>query len=150
MSLFGELDVESADDNPWIKKDGTYISDLTGLSVKPTKAGDKMGLSLEFKIVEGIYKGRLIKNWLWIPSQEQLKDPDEEKAARAAQAVSQLKYTMTSMGVPADRVNSVQAEDLMAMDQKYEVTIRNKNGSENVTGIAVHEESGSTASPFGG
>lgn len=149
MSLFGDLDVESADDNPWIKKDGTYNAALSGLAVKPTKGGDKVGLSLEFKIVDGIYKTRIIRQWLWIPSQEHLKDPDEEKAAKAAQAVSQLKYTMTSMGVPAERVNSVQAEDLMAMDQTYDVTIRNKNGSENVTGIAVHEESGSTSSPFG-
>jgi hypothetical protein len=149
MSLFGELDVESAEDNPWLKPDGTYLCDLVGLSVKPTAKGDKQGLRLEFKIVKGEKKGRNITPWYWIPTAADLKSSDDEFRGKAATAVSQLKKTMMDMGVPAERINDLQAEDLMNMNQQYDVTIYNKNGSENVRSIAVADAStGSGGNPF--
>lgn len=162
MSLFGDLDVESAEDNPWLKPDGPYKCALAGVSVKATKAGDKMGMTLEFKIVEGSKKGRKITPWNWIPTKNQLagykslqskdnEEKDEEFAERAATAVSQLKKNMMDMGIPADRINSMDAQNLMDMEQLYIVTIRNKNGSENVTSIAVDEDTaGGSPNPFAG
>lgn len=158
-NLFGELDVESAEDNPWLKPDGTYRCGLADVSVKLTKKEDKMGMTLEFKITEGVKKGRQIKPWYWIPTPNQVKGftslkpedgqvKDAEFAEKAANATSTLKLVMKNMGVPADKINSIKSQDLLDMAQEYDVTIQNKNGSENVKSIAVAEEGETKFDPF--
>lgn len=154
-NLFGELDVESAEDNPWLKPDGPYRCGLADVSVKLTKKEDKMGMTLEFKITEGAKKGRQIKPWYWIPTPNQVKGfptlkPEEgqvkdvEFAEKAANATSTLKLVMKNMGVPADKINTITSQDLLDLQQEYIVTIQNKNGSENVKSISVADNEGET------
>lgn len=150
-NLFGELDVESAEDNPWFKPDGTYRCGLADVTVKLTKNEDKMGMTLVFKVTQDFKKGRQIKPWYWIPTPNQIKGypslkpeegqvKDPEFAEKAANATSTLKMVMKNMGVPADKINTLKSQDLMDMAQEYDVTIQNKNGSENIKSIAVNDD----------
>jgi hypothetical protein len=164
-NLFGDLDVESAEDNPWIKPDGTYHCYLTKVSVGLTKNQDKRGMNLEYTIVEGPKKTRKIKEWKWVPSSAQVKgydslEPlsqlnidgmvsDEDLAEKAANAVSYLKARLKDFGIPSDKMNSIQSQDLMDLELDLNITIRNKNGNENIVNIALYEGE-SSSDPFGG
>lgn len=158
MSLFGDLDVESAEDNPWFKPDGPYECYLHSVKVGPTKGGDKMGMMLEYKIASGSKAGRLISEWKWVPTTNQIQGykslhpvdgqvKDDEFGEKAAQAVSYLKARMKDFGIPSDRINKMEAEDLLALELHLTVTIQNKNGSENVRAVALYEND-DNISPF--
>ena len=45
QSIWGDLDVESAADDPFAVPNNTYRAILTDAKVGPTKAGDKVGLT---------------------------------------------------------------------------------------------------------
>lgn len=158
MSLFGDLDVESAEDNPWFKPDGVYECYLHSVKVGATKAGDKMGMTLEYKIASGPKVGRIINEWKWVPTPNQVQgykslspkdgqEKDDEFGEKASQAVSYLKARMKDFGIPSDRINSITSQDLLDLELHLNVTIQNKNGSENVRAVGPFE-SDELSSPF--
>lgn len=109
MGLFGDLDVKSAEDNPWFVPSNVYKADLFKAEVKDGKNGK--GLTLTYKISEGQHKGKTVSEWKDIPSPA---DPDnlteEEEKAR-----SYLKMRLKSLGIPEARMNDVEPEDLMGL-----------------------------------
>lgn len=131
MSLFGELDVASADDDPYSIPDNTYETFLYDVKVGPTKANDKIGMTLVFKISEGQYEGREIREWKWVPQPVDPKNPTQEEAS----AASYLKARMVDLGVTADRMNSIEPDELIGI--KCTVTVKTKNGYANVRGVKL-------------
>src|SRR6476469_8152494 len=100
MSLFGELDVASAEDDPFSVPAGMYESYLTSVKVGPTKAGDKVGMSLEYTINGGDHAGKKVTEWKEIPRPSDPKNPSAEDK----RAMSFLKQRMLNLGIPEARI----------------------------------------------
>ena len=128
MSLFGDLDIESAEDDPFAIPDNTYDCFLTDVKVGPTKAGDKQGMTLEFTIAEGDHQDKRIQEWKRIPDPAKPLEDDER-------AKSFLKARMLDLGIPAERVNSVTADDLLGIH--CFVSVKNNNGYTNVRKVTL-------------
>lgn len=113
MSIFGELDVESANDDPFQIPDNTYRATVTDAKVGPTNNGDKVGLTIVYTInSDDEHDGKSVSEWKHIPTPNDPKNltPEESKAA------SFLKQRMLSLGIPAERINSVTPDDLKARE----------------------------------
>lgn len=112
MGLFDELDVAGAADNPFAIPDDTYacvVSDVI------TKANDKgnMGMTVKYKVTEGQYKDREITEYRRIPHKD---DKDQMDEGKKASALSYVKLTLSRLGIPEDRMNSVGKDDLVGID----------------------------------
>jgi hypothetical protein len=133
MGLFGDLDVASAADNPFEIPANTYECTLTDVSVGPTKAGDKVGMTLKYTIQgDGDYADMDITEWKEIP---QPADP-QNLTAEEKRANSWLKQRLLSLGVPETRVNSVEVDDLLGTDLTVTIA-EGKKGYMNVTKVEV-------------
>lgn len=165
MSLFGEIDVASANDNPFYKEDGQYVCRLTGAEIKTAhKTGDK-GLALKYTIIEGKKKGQFINEWKPIPFSWQLNgyeteedekntvNYDDEIAGNAQRSLSFLKSRLKDFGFPPEKMNVLEPKDFLELPNLV-VSIKNENGRENVKGVdlqgSVVAKGGKKKDPFSG
>jgi len=163
MSLFGELDVASANENPYYKEDGVYLCQLTNAELKTAKNGVSKGLALKYTILEGEKKGLSINEWKPVPAPWNLngyETAEDEKntvnydadiAANASRSLSYLKARLVEFGIPAEKMNDLEPKDLLELPH-MNVTIRNKNDRENITGVELitgTTSSNGTSDPFG-
>lgn len=135
MSLFGDLDIESAEDDPFAIPDNTYDCFLTDVTVKPTKDESKVGMTLEFTISEGDHAEKKIQEWKRIPASSELTSEDTKIKADAERAMSFLKARMLDLGIPAERINSVGRDDLVGIHCL--VAVKNNNGYTNVRKVTL-------------
>lgn len=163
MSLFGDLDVASANENPFWKDDGTYRCQVSGAEIKTSNKNGSKGLALKYNISEGPKKGQFIQEWKPIPfvweingyeTEQEMNDRvnyDDEIASRAQRNLSFLKARLKDFGLPPEKMNTLEAKDLLELPE-LDVTIKNENGRENVKGVqlAVAGSSGSKGDPFSG
>jgi hypothetical protein len=134
-SIFGELDVESAADDPFAIPDNTYRAVLTDAKVGPTKAGDKIGLTLIYTInSDDQFNERIVSEWKGIPEPNDPKNLTEDESRQAAF----LKQRMLSLGIPPERINSVTPDDLIG--RECFITIFNKNGYMNIRKLVLIDE----------
>lgn len=148
MSLFGELDVASANDNPFFKEDGPYTCVVSGAEIKTAKKTGDKGLAIKYTIVDGPKKGQFINEWKPIPmpwnlngyeSEENMKNTtgyDDEIAGNAQRSLSFLKSRLKDFGFPPEKMNNLDAKDILNLPQLV-VTIKNENGRENVKGVEL-------------
>lgn len=143
MGLFGELDIQSAEDNPWLVPANTYEADLFEVSVKESKPDKNnhisKGLSLIYKISSGDHIGKTVSEWKTIPEPADPANPtpDEKKAA------SYIKQRLTSLGVPESRMNTVDVNDLQGLPVIVKVTV---NGEyTNVSRVELRTTEGKTS-----
>ena len=115
MGLFGDLDVSSAEDNPWMVPANTYEADLYEVEVKPNKAGDKKNLILTYKISSGEHTGKTVTEYKQVPSGSDT--PEDKKAA------SYIKQRLSTLGVPESRMNTVEVNDLVGTPVTIKVTV---------------------------
>ena len=108
MGLFGDLDIASAEENPWLIPPNSYEAFLFEVAVKDDKNGGR-GLSLVYKISTGAHEGKTAQEWKGIPNPDDPANPtaDEKKAA------SYIKQRLSSLGVPESRMNTVEVSDLV-------------------------------------
>lgn len=119
MSLFGELDLEDAPDDPNAIPDDTYKAFLVDVKQGPTqKDPQKIGTTFKFKISEGKYDGREVTEW-----KSSMKDDDE-------QTKGYLKARLLSLGIPEDRLSTVEKDDLVGKEVR--ITVKNRNGYTNI------------------
>jgi hypothetical protein len=135
MGIFGELDVEAAADDPFAVPNNTYRTILTDAKVGPTKAGDKIGMTLTWTIQsEDEHNGKMITEWKHIPTPANPKElTDEEK-----RTTSFLKKRMLDLGIPPERINSITPDDLIG--RECMVSVVNNNGYVNVKKVLLVEE----------
>lgn len=137
-SIFGDLDIASAEDNPFEIAPGTYQATISDVSVRPTKAGDKTGLIIEYTITDENETGKKVSEWKEIPA---------KGSKNEATAASFLKLRLSSLGIPENRMNSLQTDDLMNLDVVVSVK---KNGEyTNVVKVALDDGPNVDDSPFG-
>lgn len=162
MSLFGELDVASANENPYYKEDGPYTCQLTGAELKTAKNGVSKGLALKYTILEGDKKGLSINEWKPVPTPWNLMgyttkedmdntvNHDDEVASNSNRSLSYLKARLIEFGIPPEEMNDLEPKTLLELPHMI-VTIRNKNDRENITGVELITDSTSsvgTTDPF--
>ena len=133
MGLFDGIDIESAADDPFAIDDGTYEAFVTEIKVGLTKDETKNGMTTTFRISEGENEGKLVSRWLLVPSIEDPKNPTADES----RALSFLKSHLMSLGVPAEKVNEVDADDLVGTE--VYITVRSANGYTNVRKIALKD-----------
>jgi hypothetical protein len=129
--MFGDLDLESAQDDPFAIPDNSYVAYLTDVRVGPTKNGDKVGMTMEYTIDEGPHSSKKISEWKQIPQPVDPKNLTDEEM----RAMSFIKQRMLSLGVPAEKINEVKPDDLIGT--KVVVAVKNKGGYTNVRSIQV-------------
>ena len=112
MGLFDELDVAGAADNPFSIPDDTYPCVVSDVITKKNAKGN-MGMTVIYKVTEGEYAGREISEYQRVPHPE---DNEKLDAAKAANARSFIKRTLSRLGIPEDRMNTVGKDDLVGID----------------------------------
>lgn len=134
MSLFGELDVDiaAADDNPFEVPAGIYSGFVSDVEVKESQKGNQ-GLMITYTVGpdDAEYAGRTIGEWKNLPV------PGD---AKAAQAASFLKLRLLSLGVPEDKINSIEADDLIGTAVVFTVA-DGKDGYKNIRKVTLDEGS---------
>lgn len=141
MSLFGDLDVASAADNPFVVKDGTYEATVAEAEVKVNEEKNKKSLVLTYAITtEGEMHGRKVQEYKTIPAN----GDESEQAARDA---SFLKMRLSSLGIPEKMMNTLEIDDLVGIE--CVITVVNKNDFTNVKRLTL-PKSGATSqgNPF--
>ena len=124
-SLFEDLDLENAADDPWKHPDNTYNCALTESSAGPTKDASKKGWSLEYTILVGDRAGMVIQEW------KQLKPADEKTR-------SFVKQRLASFNIPPDQMNSVNHEKLLNDPALKNLAVTVKGGR--VTAVKIMDE----------
>jgi hypothetical protein len=136
-SIFGALDIESAQDDPFKVDDGTYHATVTGAKVGPTNAGDKIGFTITYKITdEGDMEGKDVKEWQNIPQPVDPQNPTTEEKRSA----SYLKARLLALGVPAGGMNDMQPDDLLGTD--VVITVAEKDGYTNIKKLVLDTGAG--------
>lgn len=136
-SLFGDLALEGAPDDPFAIPDSTYRAYLTDVKKGPTKDKSKVGVTFRYKISEGDHKDQEITEW-------KSANPGDDTRTK-----SFLKQRIIGLGVPADRISVVDPSDLIG--KEVFVTTKMRNGFTNVQNVVPVDagtEAGVTKSPF--
>lgn len=149
MSIFGDLDIESAADDPFGVDPGTYNAVVSDVEVKDSKDGSKKGLWLTYSITEctenPAMEGRKVSEWKTIPQPEDPKNPSAEDS----RAMSFLKLRLASLGIPPTHMNTVQFEDLIGID--VVITVEKNGEYTNVKRVEIPTSNGngfSAENPF--
>lgn len=159
LGLFGDLDIASANDNPFYKPDDTYLCLITSAGVKKSQKGTR-GWTIDYTIQEGKYKGRRIQEWKNIPWPWQVKGYETEEAMKnggeksekiaedADRDLSFLKGRLKDFGIPEEQMNSIQPAEIMDLSW-LNVTMRNDDGREKITKVKLAgSNSSAEADPF--
>ena len=118
MGIFGDLDVASAEDNPWAIPANSYECTVYTVEVKRDK-NEVLGMEFIYKISSGEHEGKTCREWKVIPVPDDPKNltADEKKAA------SYLKMRLKSLGVPETRMNNINVNDLLGLDVVVKVVV---------------------------
>lgn len=143
MSLFGELDVQSADDLDYTIPDNAYPAFVFDVKVGPTKNKDKVGMTIIYKISEGEYAERTVQEWKQIPQPADPKNLTQDES----RALSYLKARMESLGVPTDKINSVTPDDLIGTE--VVITLVTKGEYQNVRKVVAKADAEGIEDKFG-
>lgn len=151
MSIFGDLDLAAAADDPFAVNDGTYGAILTECTAGPTKKGDKKGMTFTYTIDESedtAMMGRKIVEWLEIPTPADPQNLTSEEQTKA----SRLKARLLSLGVPQERINYVTTGDLLGTSCVIRLVTTEKNGNsyQNVRELRLRDAAADTSNPFEG
>lgn len=136
MSLFGDLDVQHAADDPFNIEEGIYKGTISDVKVKQSSKGTT-GLVLTYTVTdeESPMVGRKIDEWKNVP---QPADPEnltpEEERDR-----SFLKMRLKSLGIPESEMNNVGTDDLVGLDVVF--TVKKKGEYTNVTKVELADDS---------
>jgi len=136
MGLFGDLDVASAKDNPNEIPPNTYHCVVTKVATAPTRNGEKLGMTITYKILSGDYEGKSFTEWKEIPQPVDPRNPtkDEERA------ISFIKQRLVSLGIPSDQMNSLKPDDLIGIEADVSVIENPKNPLyPQVRRVSLHE-----------
>ena len=149
MGLFDELDVAGAADNPFAIPDDTYECVVSDVIVKKNNKGN-MGMTVKYKVTSGQYADAEVTEYRRIPHPT---DSEQLSVAEAERSKSFLKRTLTSLGIPEDRMNSADKADLVGI-QCYVSTQQNgdftnvRNVSLTAGDDAVATVGGAVVNPF--
>jgi hypothetical protein len=129
-SLFGDLDLQQFDDDPWSIPDDTYEATVSNVEVARTNAETKLGMTIQYTITSGNASGQLVTEWKRVPERNNPQADDNRAGAF-------LKQRLLSFGIPESRLNEVKPDDLIGLD--VYITTRtglNKKNGQKVVNVA--------------
>jgi hypothetical protein len=142
MGLFGDLDVASASEDVFGVPDATYSAIVKG--VKMSKSDNKtdergnalVGMTVTYKLddPESQYVGREVGQYQTVPQPPS----GEPMTARETQNAGYLKRLLKNLGVPEERMNDVNSEDLVG--QEVYITTKKNGDYTNVTRVVLRSE----------
>lgn len=132
MGIFGDLDLEQYEDDPWKIKPDVYEATVTAVETKANKGNTGNFLVLTYTIQSGPNSKQTIQEWKGIPQPADPKNPTPEDARKG----SFLKQRLISLGVPLSRLNSVDTDDLVGVDV-YITVGENKQGFPQVNKVEL-------------
>lgn len=147
MSIFGDIDISSANDNPFFKPDGKYVCKVTKAEVRYSQQNNK-GMPIEYTIQEGEKQGKKINEWKTIPevwhvmgykTEEEWKEEvnySDKIKEDAARNLSFLKQRFKQFGFSPEEMNDIKAEDILNLPL-LEVEIKNQGGQERIWDIKL-------------
>lgn len=142
MSLFGDLDIAAAADDPFNIDEGVYEGTISAVTKKESNDKTKKGLVITYTVTdeESPMIGRKIDEWknLPQPADPHNMTPEEERD------VSFLKMRLKSLGVAEEDMNTVEPEDLIGTDVVF--TVKKKGEYTNVVKVELPSGSSDTAS----
>lgn len=153
MSIFGDIDVASANENPFFKPDGKYLCKVTNATVRRSNKGNK-GMPIEYTIQEGEKQGKKINEWKPVPEPWELEGYESEEDQKAEvnfsaklketseRDIAFIKQRMKQFGFANDEMNSVKPEDFLSLPL-LEVEIKNVNGQERIWSVEIYNPEGS-------
>lgn len=124
-SLFGELDIASASDDPYGVPDDTYKCVVSDLKIAKNSKGNR-GMTLTFKVAEGDYRGQEITDYKRLPSSE---DAEPLVGKKREDALSYIKLRLRDLGIPDSQMNSLKREDLVGTECYVSTIKKTSNGS---------------------
>lgn len=124
-SLFGDLDIASASDNPYGVPDDTYKCVVADLKIALNSKGNR-GMTLTFKVTEGDYKGQEITDYKRLPSSV---DKEPLTGKKREDALSYIKLRLRDLGIPDSQMNSLKREDLVGTECYVSTITKSSNGS---------------------
>lgn len=131
MGLFDELDLKNAPADPNAIPNGDYVAYLT--DVKPgtsQKAPDHKYVIFQYKIEDdGPYNGAEISEW-------KSADPSDDERKKGW-----LKQRLISLGVPEDRVDEVEPDDIIGT--KVVLQVKQNGQYTNVNRVTLYEDTSS-------
>lgn len=150
-SIFGDLDLEGASDDPFKVNGGTYTTVLEKIS-KTSKADKNglFGLSVNFKIFDceddPAMNGRTISEYKAIPQPKDPRNPTDKEA----QATAYLKQRLVSLGITKFSGSELAEELQRVTGEKYIVTVVENGDYTNVRSVKAMEDSAPTlaGNPF--
>jgi hypothetical protein len=134
MSIFGDLDVASASDDPFKVPANTYNAVVSESKVADSKDGSKKGLVLIYTVEDpgSEHHGKNVREWKTIPQPADPKNPSGEDL----RAMSFLKARLLDLGVPEERINSIQPDELIGKEVTIDVR-EGKNDFMNVNSVTL-------------
>lgn len=145
MSIFGDLDIANAENDPFSVAPGTYEATVSDVEVKDNKDKTLKGLWITYTITgEDVETGKKVTEWKTIPNPADPKNPSAEDK----RAMSFLKMRLSSLGIPESRMNTVGPEDLIGTD--VVITVKKNGEYTNVTKVEPygHRDSIVDSNPF--
>lgn len=146
MSLFStESQFISNAPEAGVIPNATYRAFVFDVKKGPTADGSKDGITFTYKIADGDYEGETVREWKEIPRVAPGTDPTVDQNKK----FGYIKTRLTSLGVPAERMSSVEAEDLIG--KKVLITTKVNNQYVNVNKVVLDTADSVTdgSSPFG-
>lgn len=132
MSIFGDLDIANAQDDPFSVAPGTYPATVSDVEVKDNKDKTLKGLWITYTVQGEQETGKKVTEWKTIPSPVDPKNP----SAQDQRDMSFLKMRLKSLGVPETRMNTLQPEDLVGTD--VVITVKKNGGYTNITKVEIY------------
>lgn len=142
MGLFGELDVASVSEDILNLPDGTHSA--TVIKVTPsksqTKADDRgnpmCGITVTYQLddSESDHVGQKVTQYQTVPQPP----AGEEMTADEKKNAAYLKRLLTNLGVPEERMNNVEPEDIVGAE--VYITVRKNGEYTNVTSVKLRSE----------
>lgn len=98
MSWFSNVNVDDLPDNPNELPNNTYKFRVTSAEIKPTKSGDKTGITFKYQIVEGPYSNFFpLSDWTRVPDSNTKSDEIERM-------LMYLKMRLVAFGFTMDEI----------------------------------------------
>ena len=154
MSLFGDLDIQSASDDPFDIPPDKYQATVSNVEVKANYVSKNRPdavpttyLVIEYTITDGYHEtaiGQTLQDWLRVPTS----DADNRGKQSGAQAKSWIKLRMLGLGIPESRINQVGPDDLVGIDVYVDVS-KGKGGMPQVKGVEARSGGAVSDSPVG-
>lgn len=147
-NLWGDIDFDEVQDDPFFKPDDTYRCRITEAVQRKTNAGNP-AISITYTILRGEYATQRIQEFKTFPFPWQLKgfnskedweneeNFDQKLKVSAGRQMSFIKQRMRDFGFDPKEMNRINPKKLLALPPMDVTMVHGKENRENVRGVLL-------------